>query len=90
MNHIQDTAGSILIKGSTGAAATTTFLGFNQWIEANSVLIGLGMTFVFGSIGIYFHYKNLRLSERRVKAMEEQNRIQCEVEENKPEAKQRT
>lgn len=69
--HI-DTMGPALTKTSVGIGSTTSFLGINGWVEQNAVVIGVVLTLIFGVIGVCIQWKNYRLNERRVKAMEDQ------------------
>lgn len=69
--HI-DTMGPAMTKASVGIGGTTSFLGIGGWIEQNAVVIGVILTLVFGVIGVCIQWKNYRLNERRVKAMEKQ------------------
>ncbi|KZZ71499.1 hypothetical protein A3765_28435 [Oleiphilus sp. HI0130] len=71
LSHIQDHIGQALTKASVGLGSTTTFLGFKGWIEQNSVIIGFSLTLVFGAIGVCIQWKNYKLNQRRVIAMEE-------------------
>lgn len=70
-DHI-DTLGPALTKTSVGIGGTTSFFGFNGWIAQNAVVIGVILTLIFGVIGACIQWKNYKLNERRVKAMEKQ------------------
>jgi hypothetical protein len=69
----QSNIGQFLTNTSAGSAAITGTTGWLGWIESNSIIIGFTLTLILGTLGLVIQYRNLKLNERRVKALEAQS-----------------